>query len=84
MRTSTKLYSSTAVEKAVETLLTMGYEMMEITEGCLLEWGKLVMVAPDDKHYNYIFTEQYLNEWSSAYRVARRSKLSDKDLAPVW
>lgn len=75
MRTSTKLYSSTAVEKAIDKLYEMGYDLVVLEEGSLLEYGKAVMLAPDDNHYSYLFTEIYLNEWSSAYHVDRRRKL---------
>lgn len=71
-----KLYSYDAVQKAIETVLApAGYEIIEIP-GCLID--SYVCVAPDDDHYNVIFKETYLNQWSSAYTVRNYRKL------PKW
>lgn len=76
MRTSKKLYTSTAVETFISKLLDQGYDLMTIEEGSLLEYGKALLIAPDTKHYNFIIQEKYLNEWSSAYTVNRRACLN--------
>lgn len=69
------LYSLKAVEQAVNELEKAGYEIIVI-DGCLID--SYVCIAPDENHWNYIFYEHYLNEWSSAYKVRRCSKISKR------
>lgn len=63
------VYSYTSVEKFInDKLIPEGYEIVEIP-GTLVD--SYVCVAPDDRHYHFIFREQYLNEWSSGLTKRR-------------
>ena len=79
MRTSNKRYSSAAVEGLIAKCTENGYDLMVVAEGCLLEYGKALLIAPDTRHYNFIIRERYLNERSSAYSVDRRACLREND-----
>ena len=69
------LFSLSAVEKFIaEELIPVGYEVITIREGVLLD--DMVAIAPDDEHYHIVFRAEYLNEWNSAYSVRRTSKIS--------
>lgn len=69
------LYGLEEAEQAVNELEKGGWEII-VVEGVLLD--SYVCIAPDDRHWNYIFYEHYLNEWSSAYKVRRCSKISKR------
>lgn len=79
MRTSNKRYSSAAIEGLVAKCIDSGYELMTIAEGCLLDYGKALLVAPDTHHYNFIIRERPLSAWASAYSVDRRACLRAAD-----
>lgn len=68
-----KLYSLSAVNEAIDTLSAAGYTVYSVP-GSLLD--SFILEAPDADHWNYIFMEEYLNRWSSAYSVRRCSKIS--------
>ena len=69
--------------KDVDTLINecfdQGYGMETCYEGTL-GYGKIVLIAPDDKHWNFIIQEVYLNCWSSAHTIRRTRKISNK----IW
>ena len=69
-----KLYEHTSVEKFIfERLVPAGYEVHQI-EGSLVDnW---VCIAPDEKHWNFEFKEQHVNEWSSGLSQRRTRRLS--------
>lgn len=67
------LYTLNAVENALNRLSDMGYEIVTI-EGTLID--NYICLPPDDDHYVWEFYENYLNEWSSAYRYRRSKKIS--------
>lgn len=69
-----KMYSYKAVEKFIdEKLIPAGYEIYQI-EGTLVD--SYICIAPDENHYNFIFKEAYINEWSSALTMRRCKKLT--------
>lgn len=71
-----KVYSFTAVEKFIaEKLEPQGYEVHQIP-GSLVD--DYICIAPDDRHYNFCFRSQYLNEWSSGLTLRKCRKL------PKW
>ena len=70
------LYGLEEVERFIaEKLDPLGYEVYAVSGGLL---DNLFCYAPDDKHYNFIFKEEYLNSWSSAYSMRRCMKM------PKW
>lgn len=71
-RNNNRLFSQAAVSAAIDELIERGYSIAPLPCSLL---DPCVAIAPDDKHYHFIFDEVYLNEWSSAYRVYRRAKL---------
>ena len=73
---SKKLYSYKAIEQFYnEKLAPLGYEWFQLREGTL-GIGDAVLISPDEKHYNFVVREVYLNEWSSAHTIRRCSKIS--------
>lgn len=63
------IYSYKAVEKFIEDkLIPEGYEI-ELIPGALVD--SYICIAPDANHYNFIFRETYLNEWSSGLTMRR-------------
>ena len=70
-----KLYTLEAINDCISELLSAGYEYIELEEGGL-GLGRVVLLAPCEGWYNYIFEEVPLNEWSSAHTARRRCKLS--------
>lgn len=68
-----KLYTYQAVDKFIaEKLAPAGYEIEEIP-GALVD--SYICIAPDAEHYNFIFREEYINEWSSGLSCRRYQKL---------
>ena len=64
------IYSYKAVEKFIEEkLIPAGYEI-ELIPGALVD--SYVCIAPDENHYNFIFRETYINEWSSIFRLFKQ------------
>lgn len=64
---------SSVVEFINNTLIPAGYEIV-IKEGVLVD--SFFCIAPDEKHYNFIFRETYINEWSSGLSQRKCQKLS--------
>lgn len=70
------LYTFDAVNEYIRAkLLPLGYEVWTIP-GSLID--SYVCIAPDEEHYNFVFREEYLNEWSSALSCRRCQRL------PKW
>ena len=69
------LYTISSVEKLINDALEIGYEMVQLREG-VLGVGDLVLISPDDKHYNFVVREVALNECSSAQTIRRCRKIS--------
>lgn len=68
-----KVYSYKDVDAFVYDLTYKhGYECIQIP-GCLVDG--YICIAPDDKHWNFVFRETYLNEWSSALTMRRCRKI---------
>ena len=81
MKLSNKLYSYESVEKCIADLLTPeGYEV-EIIPGCLVD--NYICYAPDENHYNFLFIESYINEWSSGIAVHKCKKLRKAELTLI-
>lgn len=51
---------------------------------CIQTWkgslgiGNWILVSPDDRHYNFIIREEYLNAYSSIHSMMQCSVLSDR------
>lgn len=72
------LYSYTAVENLINTLMeNANYEVVQLNEGSL-GYGDLVLIAPDENHWNFVVREVAINEWSSGHTVRRCKKISKK------
>lgn len=57
-----------------EKLIPNGYEIMTLRDGVLID--DFIAVAPDEKHYNFVFRAVVLNEWNSAYTMRKCAKIS--------
>ena len=77
-----KYYSYEAVDEFISEMGNRGYEAIQIDEGCLGS-GSWVLVAPDEKHYNFVIREVALNEWSSGHTIRRCAKISKKLQAEI-
>lgn len=68
------IYSYQSVEQFInDKLIPEGYEIV-IIPGALVD--SYICIAPDERHYHFIFREQYLNEWSSGLTKRRCKKLT--------
>ena len=72
--------SCSAIQNLIDEATARGWEYVPIHEG-VLGYGKFVLVAPEhpnpEKIYMYIVVEEYyVNEWTSAHKLRRCSKLS--------
>ena len=56
----------------------------ELNYNCVQTWegslgiGNWILVSPDDRHYNFIIREEYLNDSSSIHSMMKCSVLPDK------
>lgn len=69
------LYTSTSIDKLICELTERGYEAVNLRDGVLTS-GDWVLIAPDDKHYNFVIRDVFINEWSAAQTVRRCAKIS--------
>ena len=69
------LYTLSSIDKLINECMEAGYMMQTCHEGTL-GYGKVVLVAPDEHHWNFVITEVYLNEWSSAHSVRKCRTIS--------
>lgn len=78
-----KLYSTTAIQKWIRTMiLDYGYEMVQVEEGTL-GFGHTLLYDPSEESYHYVIKEVPLNEWSSAHTVRRTRTLSKRYLSAL-
>lgn len=71
------VYTLDSVDKLINTCCEEGYEINTCRDGSL-GYGKIVLVAPDDKHWNFVIEEVYLNCWSSGHTIRRCRKISNQ------
>jgi hypothetical protein len=71
-----KLYSNTAVENLQQKYHEQGGNCLQVQDGSLLEYGLGIFYGNGLK--TCIVQEQYLNEWSSAYRIRFYNKIPKK------
>lgn len=76
------LYTISSTEDFISSMIEKGWEAVQLNEGSL-GVGDWVLIAPDDKHYNVIIREVYVNEWSSAQTIRRCRELSQKILKEI-
>jgi hypothetical protein len=76
------LYTINSTDAFISKLCRQGYEAIQLNEGSL-GIGDWVLIAPDEKHYNFVIREVYLNEWSSAQTIRRCAKLSQRILKEI-
>lgn len=74
------IYSVGETKKFIDHLVDKGWDCVCVAEGCC-GIGDWICIAPDDRHYNFIINEVYLNAWSSGQTVRRQAKLSKQNLA---
>ena len=71
------LYCLSAVEALMQRCADLDYEFIEIEEG-VLGYGHLILLSHRDDYMNVEITEVALNEWSSAHRIRKFSKISKR------
>ena len=76
------VYSISSTQEFISSMIEKGWDCVELDEG-VLGVGDLVLIAPDDKHYNFVIREVYLNEWSSGQTIRKCAKLSQKILKEI-
>ena len=72
------LYTITATEEFINKLYALNYTCVQLNEGGV-GIGDWICLSNDSKRYNFIITEVYLNEWSSAQKIRAQAKLSKKN-----
>lgn len=70
-----KHYNLSSVENLLSKCSDEGYEFVGLCDGTL-GYGHLVLLSPDDQHWNFEIQECYLNCWSSDHIVRRFKKIS--------
>ena len=76
------VYSISSTQEFIDNMIAKGWDSVQLDEG-VLGCGDLVLIAPDEKHYNFVIREVYLNEWSSGQTIRRCAKLSQKLLKEI-
>ena len=77
------VYTINSVEKFINDLLEQeGYTLEVLSEGTL-GLGDGVLIAPDDKHYNFVYREIPVNEWSSVQTVRKCRRISARLQAEI-
>lgn len=71
----TNVYTSNSVDNFISEMEEKGWEAIHLSEGVLTS-GDWALLSPDDKHYNFVIREKYLNEWSSGQTVRKCAKVS--------
>lgn len=71
-------YSYKALEEFICKLETeQNYNCIQTWEGCL-GIGNWLLLSPDDKHYNFIIREEYVNSSASVHSMMKCGKLPKK------
>ena len=70
-----KYYNLESVETLLSKCTESGYEFVELKEG-VLGYGHLILLSPDDAHWNFEIQEHYLNCWSSDHVIRRFRKIN--------
>ena len=76
------VYSISSTQEFIDSMIKKGWDCVQLDEG-VLGVGDLVLIAPDDNHYNFVIREVYLNEWSSGQTIRKCAKLSQKVLKEI-
>ena len=76
------LYTPTSTEEFICNMGEKGWDCIQLNEGGL-GIGDWVLVAPTERHWNFVIREKYLNAWSSAQTIRRCRKLSQKVLKEI-
>lgn len=76
------LYTISSTEDFISSMIEKGWEAVQLNEGTL-GIGYWVLIAPDDKHYNFVIREVYYNMYSSVQTIRRCRKLSQKILKEI-
>lgn len=69
------IYTISSTAQLIDELIKDGYECIQLSEG-VLGLGDCVLLAPDDKHYNFIIREVYVTPWTSGQTIRRCRKIS--------
>lgn len=77
-----QLYTVSSTDEFISDRMSRGWNGVQLDEG-VLGCGDWVLIAPTERHWNYIVREVYLNPWSSAQTIRRCRKLSQKILKEI-
>lgn len=70
-----KIYTISSTEQFVDEMMEKGWEYIQIREG-VLGLGDILLLAPEDKKWNFVIREVPLNMYSSGQTIRRCQKLS--------
>lgn len=77
------VYTWKSAEEFIERMVNeKGYEAVQLNEGSL-GIGDWVLIAPDDKHYNFVIREAYYSSVCSGQTIRRCKTLSQKVLKEI-
>lgn len=77
-----KLYTISSTDGFINSMIEKGWNGIQLNEGSL-GVGDWVLIAPNERKWNFIIREVYLNAWSSAQTIRRCRKLSQKILKEI-
>ena len=79
MKTSKTIFDYKTVEQYIaDVLVPEGYEI-ELLPGVLVD--SYACYAPDENHYNILFVETYISEWSSGLAVHKCKRIGKAEAA---
>lgn len=70
-----KRYSVSSTEEFICSMCAKGWDGVQLSEGTL-GCGDWVLIAPTEKHWNFVIKEEYLNMYSSAQTIRKCRKIS--------
>ena len=69
------IYTVSSTDEFIRDMCNKGWECIQFNEGSLGH-GDLVLLAPDERHWNFIIKEVYVGPYSSGQTIRRCRKIS--------
>lgn len=76
------IYNISSTQEFISNMIENGWDCVQLNEG-VLGCGDLVLISPDENHYNFVIREVYLTAWSSGQTIRKCKKLSKKILKEI-
>lgn len=69
------IYTVSSTGEFIRDMCNRGWEAIQLDEGSLGH-GNLVLLAPDERHWNFVIKEVYIGPYSSGQTIRRCRKIS--------